>query len=79
MRAAVLILSLSLIGVSAAQAAGVNDQLPNGQQGGYYAQSPPSSNVTPPTPNASGQMYTRRLYRQMYRTPRVHYRYRTHR
>ncbi len=71
MRSAILI--LALFAISAARAQGVNDRLPNGQQGFQpYAQAPPPSNVTPPTPNASGQYYTWRLRRQMLRQPRVH-------
>ncbi len=69
MRRAILI--LICFGIPAAHAAGVNDRMPNGQQGYQpYAQAPPF-NVTPPTPNWSGQYYRWRMYHQARHPPAV--------
>jgi len=70
-----VLVPLTVLGAPLADAQGINDVLPGGQQGQPYVvqpYQPPSGTVA--TPNASGYFYQRQFYRQMYRPPRVHYR-----
>jgi len=69
---AALALAPALLAVSAAQAAGVNDTLPNGQQQIYAPTYQPSQSTA--TPNRSADYYRWQLYqppvRRLHRIPR---------
>ena len=70
-------IAVVLLMSGSAFAGGVNDVVPNGQQG-YYQPSQPTTSYT--TPTRSGAYYQRQFYAQqrIYSTPRVrrdHYRY----